>query len=83
MSYYTFTRTWWRYNPSWPNGLEPEAGEPTYHDEYETEAEAREACHDFNSTHEPGSLSLKMEYDEGKLPKNPPKMLKGYTKDCI
>lgn len=26
MLYNVFNRTWWKENPPWPNGLEPEAG---------------------------------------------------------
>lgn len=63
MKYITFTRTWWKHNPSWPNGLEPEAGEKTYYDEYETIEEAREACQAWNEENDPGQLSLKMEFE--------------------
>ena len=28
--YNVFTRTWWRKNPDWPNGLEPCIGPKTY-----------------------------------------------------
>ena len=60
----TFTRTWWKENPSWPNGLEPEAGERTYLKRFYDEAEAREFCQEWNDAHEPGRLSLKCEYEE-------------------
>lgn len=62
----TFTRTWWKENPAWPNGLEPCAGERDYSDgdEYETEEEARAACKLWNSENERGRYSLKMEYEE-------------------
>jgi len=62
--YATFTRTWWKENPAWPNGLEPCAGHRTYHESYETEEEARDACRAWNSTHKPGRLSRKMEYEQ-------------------
>lgn len=66
MSYLAFKRTWWKENPSWPNGLEPCAGPRKYFDEeFETEDEAREFCQAWNARHEPGSLSLKAEYEEG------------------
>ena len=64
MTYAIFTRTWWRENPSWPNGLEPEAGERTYIDTAETEDEARDICQDWNAAHDPGRLSLKAEFEE-------------------
>jgi hypothetical protein len=64
MNYITFTRTWWIHNPKWPNGLEPGPGKRTYHDEYETEQEAREAAQAWNRENDPGDLSLKMEFEE-------------------
>ena len=64
MSYRTFTRTWWKENPTWPNGLEPCAGRCHYMGHYATEAEAQNACRIWNATHEAGHLSRKMEYDE-------------------
>ena len=60
----TFTRTWWTHNPAWPDGREPGAGPKEYTgDEYDTENEARAACRAYNTTHDPGPLSLKMEYE--------------------
>ena len=64
MSYQTFTRTWWRENRSWPNGLEPHAGRKSYYATHDTEEEAREACKKWNTTHGPGRLSKKMEYEQ-------------------
>lgn len=63
-AYKTFTRTWWKVNPSWPNGLEPCAGKKNYRagDIYDTEERAREACKIWNNSHKPGKLSRKMEY---------------------
>lgn len=66
MSYKTFTRTWWRENTSYPNGLEPHAGRKKYWGRYQLESEARTACHNYNATHEAGKLSKKMEYEEVK-----------------
>jgi len=63
-SYTVFTRTWWRENPSWPNGLEPEAGPLTYIGEGMTEEEARTFAQEWNATHDPGRLSLKAEFEE-------------------
>jgi len=63
--YRVFTRTWWKDNPSWPNGLEPGAGRPhTLQKHIKTEEEAREICREYNATHEPGRLSRKAEYEE-------------------
>lgn len=60
----TFTRTWWRENPAYPNGLEPHAGKRTYHDDYDTEDEARAARREWNAKHKPGRYSRKMEFEE-------------------
>ena len=62
--YRTFTRTWWKNNPKWPNGLEPHAGRKTYHETFATEDEARAFCCDYNDTHDAGRLSRKMEYTD-------------------
>jgi len=61
--YRTFTRTWWKNNSSWPNGLEPYPGRKHYYNTYETQEEARNACQEYNATHKPGRLSKKMEYE--------------------
>lgn len=63
MSYRTFTRTWWKFNASWPGGREPHAGRKTYRGHYQNENEAREACQVYNEAHDPGQLSRKMEYE--------------------
>lgn len=62
--YRCFTRTWWIDNPSWPNGLEPCAGERSYIRGTFTEDEAREKCQEYADSHHPGRYSLKMEYEE-------------------
>ena len=59
----TFIRTWWKENPEWPNGLEPHPGRKSYCATHFKEEEARAACEHYNSTHEPGRLSRKMEYE--------------------
>ena len=62
--YTTFTRTWWKENKSWPNGLEPCSGTKHYTKQYyDTADEAREACEEYNRTHNPGRLSRKMEFE--------------------
>jgi hypothetical protein len=63
MAYKTFTRTWWKLNKTWPNGLEPHAGRKTYCGHYQNETEAQAACQAYNSTHDEGKLSRKMEYE--------------------
>jgi hypothetical protein len=63
VSYRAFSRTWWRRNPSWPNGREPGAGPKTTLARHLTEDEARRVCADYNATHNPGPLSRKAEYE--------------------
>lgn len=62
--YNVFHRTWWRANPKWPGGREPEAGERHYIKKHVTEEHARELCAEWNASHEPGPLSDKAEYEE-------------------
>jgi len=62
--YDVFTRTWWKVNMGWPNGLEPHTGPKTYLAYDLTEAEARAVCREYNDTHNPGTLSRKAEYEE-------------------
>ena len=60
--YRVFTRTWWKDNKSWPDGLEPCAGRKYTLDRVNTEEEALEICEEYNSTHKPGRYSRKAEY---------------------
>ena len=63
--YRVFTRTWWRDNPAWPQGLEPCAGaKRTLRRNVKTQEEARAICQTWNATHKPGRLSRKAEYEE-------------------
>ena len=63
--YRIFTRTWWRNNPSWPNGLEPCPGRRyTLAKAIPTEKMAQEICKQWNATHNPGRLSRKAEYEK-------------------
>ena len=64
MAYRVFTRTWWRRNPSWPDGREPSPGRKTTIDKVKTEEEAIRVCDRYNSTHKPGFLSRKAEFEE-------------------
>jgi hypothetical protein len=56
--YNVFTRTWWR------NGLEPSPGRRRYMARGVTYERARELCDQYNSTHKPGQLSRKAEFEE-------------------
>ena len=65
MNYSVFTRTWWKYNKSWPNGLEPCPGEKTYIEDFETLEDARNFCQ-YNNEHnlpEDNELSFKYEFE--------------------
>jgi hypothetical protein len=62
-TYWVFTRTWWRRNPNWPGGREPGAGRRTTLARHVSEAEARAICARYNTTHKPGFLSRKAEYE--------------------
>ncbi len=64
MTYIIFSRTWWRRNPAWPNGLEPGAGRRTKIATASTEEGARDICRVWNANHKPGRLSRKAEYTE-------------------
>lgn len=60
-----FTRTWWRWSDTTPRKRVPGAGrKTTRHKNIRTEEEARRLCQEWNTTHEPGLLSRKMEYEE-------------------
>ena len=61
-----FTRNWWKHNPSWPQGLEPDGGarKTTIAKNVRTEEEARAICQRWNASHKPGRLSRKAEYTE-------------------
>ena len=61
--YRAFTRTWWRNNPAWPNGLEPGAGRKTTIGRNLTADEALRVCKHYNETHNPGRLSRKAEFE--------------------
>jgi len=63
MQYHIFTRTWWKNNKDWPNGLEPGAGRKTTLNYANTQKEARAICQAYNSTHKPGRLSRKAEFE--------------------
>ena len=58
-----FTRTFWKENAAWPNGLEPAVGRKTYMARNVSENEARAICKEYNATHKAGRLSRKAEYE--------------------
>jgi hypothetical protein len=64
--YRVFHRRWWRNNPAWPNGREPDGGakKSIIARNVATEDEARAICAAWNATHKPGKLSDKAEYEE-------------------
>lgn len=62
--YNVFHRTWWQANPAWPGGLEPGAGERHYIQRRVTYEDALELCKEWNSSHNPGPLSDKAEFEE-------------------
>lgn len=65
--YKVFVRNWWKVteDPAWPNGLEPDPTATKYSlGQVPSEHEARALCHQYNSTHAPGRLSRKAEYEE-------------------
>ena len=62
--YNVLHRTWWKKNPSWPNGLEPEAGKRHYIAEDVSYEVARQICKEYREENEPGELSDKAEFEE-------------------
>lgn len=62
--YHVFVRSWWLPDSSAPDGRKPGPGSKTTLGYTETEEEAREMCREYNSTHEPGKLSIKAEYTQ-------------------
>lgn len=64
--YRVFVRNWWRDNPSWPNGLEPCAGNRRYIAKNVSYDEARRLCKQYNKTHKPGRYSRKAEFEATK-----------------
>ena len=59
-----YVSNWWKENPDWPNGLEPDGTDKRKLMKGSTEAQAQAVCADYNSTHAPGRLSRKAEYTE-------------------
>jgi len=63
--YKVFKRTWWKDNPEWPNGLEPEAGPKQYLGWCGSEEDAQRFCKEYNECNDAGRYSLKAEYEKG------------------
>ena len=63
MQYEIFKRTWWKKNPSWPNGREPQQGRSNHVKYVETEAEAREICREANKELAEKSNPMGMGYE--------------------
>lgn len=65
-TYQVFVRNWWKRNPSWPNGLEPNpCARKTTIRRGLTYAEAQQFCEEYNRTHKPGRFSRKAEFTAG------------------
>lgn len=63
-TYAVFVRDWWKLNPAWPKGLEPNTGPKTYLAGGLSWAGARTLCQDYNTKNDPGPLSRKAEFEE-------------------
>lgn len=61
--YQVFVRTWWKKNPSWPNGLEPSPGRKKHLCYAETIEEARKICQEHNASNKPGKYGSKAEFE--------------------
>jgi len=64
MKFRVFTRTWWKKNPAFYQGLEPCPGRKTTIGVYQDEETARQVAQRWNREHKPGLLSRKAEYEE-------------------
>lgn len=63
MAYKCFVRTWWVKGAG--GKIIPGPGKKHYEPGIWSEKEARAMCQEYNSTHKPGKLSKKMEYESG------------------
>ena len=68
MAYRVLVRNWWRWETD-RSGMrrlvpDPRARKTTLHPRVKTEEEAQELCQAYNSTHKPGPLSRKAEYED-------------------
>jgi hypothetical protein len=62
--YTCFTRTWWKPNPSWPDGREPGVGAKRVQVRNLSYREAMAYCGEWNAKHPPGPMSLKCEFEQ-------------------
>jgi hypothetical protein len=62
--YNVFHRTFWKENPSWPNGREPHLGKKEYIAEGVSRKLALEIAKEYNTENDPGLLSDKAEIEE-------------------
>ena len=58
MRYRVFKRTWWRDNPDWPDGLEPEMGTKQHVRYFPTEEEALEEAAKRIAGHETNHITI-------------------------
>lgn len=64
-TYKVFVRNWWKHNPAWPNGLEPNpTARKTTLAKRLSYDEAIDFCRVYNSNHKPGKLSRKAEFTQ-------------------
>jgi hypothetical protein len=63
-NYRVFHRTWWKDNPSWPNGLEPHLGNKALIGFAGNQDQARAMCKAWNAEHDAGRFSDKAEFEE-------------------
>jgi hypothetical protein len=62
-AYRVFVCNWWKPNPTWPDGREPDPqARKTTLGYADTEEEAQAMCRAYNERHHPGPLSRKAEY---------------------
>ena len=61
--YKVFHRTWWKYNPSWPNKKEPQAGRKFFISWAYTIESARDICRVWNANNDPGKYDDMAEFE--------------------
>jgi len=61
--YQVLVRNWWKTNPDYPNGLEPDSNATkTILGYFDTETEAWLRCKQYSVNNDPGKLSRKAEF---------------------
>ena len=66
MRYRIFKRHWWRENPDWPDGLEPDAGPKRTICYVGSERQAVALCKRFNDQRGYNPLGIMYEYEADK-----------------